>query len=136
MLLVMLLAVLFVVAGCSSDDGAADQIQVGSDPAELLQGAWQDVTPGHGVYLTFEEGDWSLFLSSSLEGRLAWGTYTLDGDEITMVDCPSCSECGGAIAVWIMEFSESGDEADFTFVKDSCTASARGEDWRLIKHSQ
>ena len=122
-----------VAGGCAESDPAE------SDPTEQIQGAWHDITPGHGVYLTFEEeGDWGLYLSSDVEGSsspYAWGTYTLDGVEITMVDNPSSPTCGGDIAKWTVTFSENGDEANFAFIEDSCTSSSRGEDWTLIKQS-
>jgi hypothetical protein len=130
-LLVTTLAVLFLVAGCSSDDG---------DPstAEQLYGTWHDVTPSlSGYYLTFdEEGIVDTYFTSNVDGSPdQWGTYTLDGDILTMTDALDAPYCKGAVSVWTVAFSPDGDETYFAFASDECSESARGVDWTLARQS-
>ena len=106
--------------------------------AEQLYGIWYDHTPGHGVYVGFDaDGQWAVYVHYDPERPVPYhtGTYTLDGDKITMFDDPEGSICAGDIGVWTIGVSESGDEAYFTFGEDSCTESVRSEDWTLRMHS-
>ena len=126
MLLVMLLAVLFVVAGCSSDDGAADQIH----------GTW--LWEKYSAYEEFaEDGTWAVFFNSDLVGGPHdWGTYTFDGETLVFSNAED-SYCPGAVAIWTYEFSDNGQEATKTFVEDSCTASGavRGQDQVVVRQT-
>ena len=83
---------LFLVGGCTSDDGADNEL-AGSDgdpsTAEQLVGTWEDVTPSlFGYYLTFDEdGIVNTYFTSNIDGSPSqWGTYTLNGDVLTMID--------------------------------------------------
>jgi hypothetical protein len=106
--------------------------------ADQLKGLWLDTK--HGVYLDFDaEGGWLLYDQIVYDPDDPVpdhsGTYTLDGAEITMFDHPETSICAGEVGVWIVGVSEGGNEAAFTFVEDSCTVSARSEDWTLVRSS-
>ena len=109
-LLVMLLAVLFVVAGCSSDDAAADQIH----------GTW--LVGRQSVYLQFaEDGTWGGWQNPGLAGDpFDWGTYTFDGETLVQTNAEG-SYCDGAVAIWTVEFSDDGQESKQTIVDDTCT---------------
>jgi hypothetical protein len=129
--LATVLLMLFLVAGCSSDDGDLST-------AEQLYGTWHDVTPSlNGYYLIFdEEGIVDTYFTSDVDGSpFQWGTYTLDGDILTMTDALDAPYCEGAVSVWTVAFSPDGDESYFTFVSDECSSSARGVDWTLARQS-
>jgi hypothetical protein len=109
--LATVLLMLFLVAGCSSDDGDLST-------AEQLYGTWHDVTPSlNGYYLTFDdEGIVDTYFTSNVDGSPdQWGTYTLDGDILTMIDAPDAPFCKGAVSVWTVAFSPNGDETYFAF---------------------
>ena len=112
--LVTVLAVLFLVAGCTSDDDAADEIH----------GAW--LWERYSVYEEFaEDGTWGVWSSASAVGNpwpYDWGTYTFDGETLVYTNAEG-SFCDGAVATFTVEFSDNGQEARETFVEDSCTTS-------------
>jgi hypothetical protein len=157
--LVTVLAVLFLVAGCTSDDGAVDEpagtaaatttevatttaapttTTAGSttsvvDTADLIHGAWhwpeQDVYENYG-----DDGQFGVFLNSDVSGDpYDWGTYTFDDETLTFHNADG-SVCPGATAVWTVRFSDDGTESHQTFVEDSC-ASVRGQDRVLIRQT-
>ena len=113
-------------------------IYVHLDSPDQLLGVWHDITPGHGIYLTFDDaGVWGVYLTSDVESAspYAWGTYTLDEAQITMIDDLDTTICPGAVGIWNVAVSADGEDAFFTFIEDSCTQSIRGEDWTLKRHS-
>ena len=93
-MLVVLLAVLFTAAGCTSDDDAADEIH----------GTW--LVEGAGLYTELaEDGTWGVWQNAALEGDpYDWGTYTLDGETFVMTNAEG-SFCEGSVATWTVEFS-------------------------------
>jgi hypothetical protein len=120
--------------------GIRDTVDSGDlSTAEQLSGTWHDVTPGFpGYYFTFdEEGQWDLYFTSDIDSSPDhWGTHTLDGDRLTMTDALDANPlCKGEVGVWTVSFSPNGDEAYFTFASDTCTESARGQDWTLVRQS-
>ena len=125
-LLVMLLAVLFVVAGCSSDDGAADQIH----------GTW--LWEEYSAYTQLaEDGTWAVWTNPDLVGDPHdWGTYTFDGETLVWTNAEG-SYCPDSVATWTVEFSDNGQEARLTFVEDSCTRSGvvRGQDQVFVRQT-
>lgn len=113
-------------------------IYVDLNSLDQLLGVWHDVTPGHGVYLKFDdEGVWGVYLASDVESATpyAWGTYTLDQAQITMIDDLETTICPGAVGILNVAVSADGEDVYFTFVEDSCTQSIRGEDWTLRRHA-
>ena len=105
---------------------------------EQLYGTWQDVTPSlFGYYLVFdEEGVVDTYFSSNIDGSPnQWGTYSLNGDILTMTDSEDAPYCRGAVSVWTVSFSSNGDEAYFTFASDECRETLRGRDWTLVRQS-
>ena len=124
--LVMLLAIVFVVAGCSSDDDAADQIH----------GTWR--VGEQSIYTELaEDGTWGVWTNADLAGdAYDWGTYTFDGETLVFSNAEG-SYCDGAVAIWTVEFSDNGQEARQTFVEDSCTAPGvtRGQDMVLVRQT-
>jgi hypothetical protein len=60
-----------------------------------------------------------------------WGTYTFEGGVLTYFNADD-SECAGAVAVWEVVFSVDGNEAQETFVSDTCN-SIRGRDRVLVR---
>jgi hypothetical protein len=123
---VVLLAVLLLIAGCGSDDGAADQIH----------GTW--LVEGQGAYTEMaEDGTWGVWTNADLVGdAYDWGTYTFDGETLVLSNAEG-SYCDGAVASWTVEFSDNGQEARQTFVEDSCTAAGvtRGQDMVLVRQT-
>ena len=125
-LLVMLLAALFVVAGCTSDDGAADQIH----------GTW--LWEEYSAYENYgEDGTWAVWLNADLVGDPHdWGTRTFDGETLTTYNAED-TICPGAVAMWTVECSEDGQQARMAFVEASCTAAGvvRGQDRVFVRQA-
>jgi hypothetical protein len=135
--LVTVLAVLLLVAGCSTDNEPA-RSDGDLSTAEQLNGTWHDVPPSlFGYYFTFdEEGIVDTYFTSNIDGSPdQWGTYTLNGDTLTMIDAPDAPFCRGAVSVWTVAFSPNGDKTHFTFASDSCAGTPRGTDWTLVRQS-
>jgi hypothetical protein len=124
-------------AATTTEETMMSEVHVPLETGEQLYGLWHDITPGHGVYVKFDaDGNWGVYLSSDVEaGPYEWGTFTLDGAEITMIDDPDAPMCPDDVAIWTVAVSKDGEHAYFTFVEDSCTESVRGEDWTLVRHS-
>jgi hypothetical protein len=125
MRLVTALAVMFVVAGCTSDD-ASDQIH----------GTW--LLEQYSAYEEFaEDGTWGVWEHADLAGNpYDWGTYTFDGETLVMTNAEG-SYCPGSVATFTVEFSDNGQEARETFVEDTCTkaTAVRGQDRVLIRQT-
>ena len=110
------------------------------DAAEPLYGTW--LVEDFGAYENFrEDGTWQMkFDPNFVEGVLDsvdWGTYTFDGETLTMHNADG-SYCSGATIVSTVAFSEDGQEAQRTFVSDTCTAPGvvRGQDNVIVRQSQ
>lgn len=109
------------------------------DPAEQLYGTW--LWERYGAYENYsEDGTWRMkFDPNFVDGALDsvdWGTYTFDGETLTMHNAEG-SYCPGATIVSTVEFSEDGQELRGTFVEDSCTVPGvvRGQDRVLARQS-
>jgi hypothetical protein len=119
---VLLLVLVSSVAACSSDSG------------EQIQGTWS--VPDLGVWLQFDEGDqFRVAQNSDVEAPFETGTYTFDGETLTMVNSSSSSACPDTEVTFTVVFSADGDEADLTFVEDSCPDAHRSIDQTLIRQS-
>ena len=80
--LVTVLAVLFLIAGCSSDEG---------DPAAELYGEW---LTSEGTTVTYnEDGTWSAQWPGYGPEPFDWGTYTFDGGIMTYFTDPGGRSC-------------------------------------------
>ena len=108
--------------------------------AEPLYGTW--LVEDFGAYENFgDEGTWQMkFDPNFVEGVLDsidWGTYTFDGETLTMHNAEG-SYCSGATIVSTVEFSADGQQAYRTFVSDSCTVAGviRGQDNVIVKQSR
>ena len=125
--LVTVLAVLFLVAGCTSDDDAADDIHgIWLAPAEYS--AYEQIA---------EDGTWGVWSSASLVGDpWDWGTYIFDGETLVFTNAAG-SECAGAVLIFTVEFSDDGQEARETFVEDTCTIedNGRAQDRVLVRQT-
>ena len=115
-------------------------VRDGGDAAEPLFGTW--LVEGFGAYENFRaDGTWQMKLDPNfVEGVLDsvdWGTYTFDGETLTMHNAEG-SYCSGATIVSTVEFSADGQQAYRTFVSDSCTVAGvlRGQDNVIVKQSR
>ena len=84
-----------------------------------------------------EDGTWGVWTNADLVGDpYDWGTYTFDGETLVYSNAEG-SFCDGAVAIWTVEFSDSGQEARLTFVEDSCTTPGvtRAKDQVLVRQT-
>ncbi len=109
------------------------------DAAEPLYGTW--LVEGFGAYENFrEDGTWQMKLDPNFEegvlDSIDWGTYTFDGETLTMHNAEG-SYCSGATIVGTVEFSDDGREAHRTFVSDTCTVPGvdRAQDLVIVKQA-
>ena len=113
----------FCLAACGSS-GDTDQIH----------GVWE--IPAFPVYESFDDdGEFVVALSPDLAEPFEWGTYTFDGELLTLNNADDSDFCPGTSVTWMVEFSDDGDAADRTFVEDSCAMTDRGRDLVMIRES-
>ncbi len=119
----LLLAVLVLLsAACSSD------------ASEQIEGTWLDTT--YGVYLEVgEDGQFIVAWNEELRSPFEWGDYTFDGETLTMNTASDAVYCPDTSITWTVAFSADGDQADLTFVEDSCVGSPRSRDSVWIRQS-
>ena len=118
-----LLAVLVVVAAACS-----------SDASEQIEGTWLDST--NGVYVEIGgDGQVKVADSEAMSDPIEWGDYTFDGETLTMNTASDSSVCPDTSVTWTVAFSADGDQADLTFVEDSCVGSPRSTDLVWIRQS-
>ena len=117
----LLLAVLVLLsAACSSD------------ASEQIEGTWQDST--YGVYLEVgDDGQYKVSFGELMSHPFEVGDYTFDGETLTMNTASDSSVCPDTSVTWTVAFSDDGDQADLTFVEDSCVGADRSGDWVLIR---
>jgi len=121
-LAVLLLVLVSSVAACSDD------------PSGQIEGTWQHSAAN--VWLQFDEGDqFMVAQNSDLDAPFETGTYAFDGEMLTMVNSSSSSSCPDTDVTFTVVFSADGDEADLTFVEDSCPDAQRSVDQTLIRQS-
>ena len=120
----LLLAVLVLVtAACSS-----------SDASEQIEGMWQDST--YGVYLEIgDDGQYEVSVGEAMTHPFEWGDYTFDGETLTTNTASDSQICPDTSVTWTVVFSDDGDQADLTFVEDSCVGSPRSTDLVWIRQS-
>jgi len=118
-----LLAVLVLVAAACS-----------SDASEQIEGTW--LVSADGVYLEFgDDGQVKVAVNEALDHPFEVGDYTFDGETLTRNTASDSQFCPDTSATWTVVFSSDGDQADLTFVKDSCVGSARSTDSVWIRQS-
>lgn len=59
------------------------------------------------------------------------GTYTIDGNKITISDTPKESPCYGMLGVY--NFKLAGDTATITLVEDACEIRRNDSPWELTR---
>ena len=118
----LLLVVLVVlVAACGS-----------SDTGEQIEGVWKDTTTP--VYLVYDEnGQYQVADNAAIEEPFEWGDYTFDGETLTQSAALESLVCSGTSITWTVVLSDDGDQADLTFVEDSCVPANRAQDLVLIR---
>jgi hypothetical protein len=118
---ILLLAVLaLLAAACSS-----------SDASEQIEGTWYWSAPAAGIQVYIEyadDGTFSVSPSTDLSNPIESGTYTFDGETLTVTNDPDSMFCADTTVIWTVEFSDDGDEASVTFVEDTCSGAVRGTD--------
>ena len=102
------------------------------DTSDQIEGTWLN----GGFWVQFDESDqFMVAQKSDVEAPIETGTYTFDGETLTMANSSSSSNCPDKEITFTVVFSADGDEADLTFVEDSCPDSPRSTDQTLIRHS-
>ena len=117
---ILLLAVLALLAAACS-----------SDASEQIEGTWYWSAPEAGIQVYIEyadDGTFSVSPSPDLSNPVESGTYTFDGETLTVIDDPDSRFCADTTATWTVEFSDDGDEASVTIVENTCSGSVRGTD--------
>lgn len=105
-----------------------------SDTSEEIQGIWFDST--NGVYLELDANDeFKVAVNSDVEGPFEMGSYTFDGETLTMNTTTFSPNCPDTSVTWTVVFSADGDEANMTFVDDSCPGAERSKDLVLVRQS-
>ena len=119
----LLLAVLVLVAAACS-----------SDASEQIEGTWFE--SANGVYLELDDdGQFKVADNEALDRPFEWGDYTFDGETLTMNNASDAVYCPDTSVTWTVVFSDDGDQADLTFVEDSCVGSPRSTDLGWIRQS-
>jgi len=117
----LLLAVLTLFAAACS-----------SDASEQIEGKWQDSL--YGVYLEIgDDGQFKVDVGEAMKHPFEVGDYTFDGETLTMNTASESSVCPDTSVTWTVAFSDDGDQADLTFVEDSCVGADRSGDSVLIR---
>ena len=109
-------------------------VACGSDSSEQIQGTWADSTTG--VYLEYDaDGEYMVSFDSELREGFEWGSYTFDGESLTQDTAADSEVCPSTSVTWTVVFSDDGDQADLTFVEDSCESVGRAQDLVLDRES-
>jgi len=61
------------------------------------------------------------------------GDYTFDGETLTMNTASDSLNCPDTSVTWTVALSDDGDQADLTFVEDSCVGADRSRDLAWIR---
>ena len=105
-----------------------------SDASEEIEGTWYwtqtEVYVGYG-----DDGRISVSYSENLASPIESGTYTFDGETLTVNNGPDSRYCASASVTWTVEFSDDGEEADMTFVEDSCQDAVRSQNMVVTRVS-
>jgi len=119
----LLLAVLVLLAAACS-----------SDASEQIEGTWLETT--YGVYWEIgDDGQFIVAWNEELRHPIELGNYTFDGETLTMNTASDSPNCPDTSVTWTVAFSDEDDQADLTFVEDSCVASERSMDLVWIRQS-
>ena len=119
----LLLAVLVLLAAACS-----------SDASEQIEGTWLE--SANGVYVEIgDDGQFKVADNEALSDPFEWGDYTFDGETLTMNTASDAVYCPDSSITSTVVFSDDGDQADLTFVEDSCVGSPRSTDLVWIRQS-
>jgi hypothetical protein len=103
-----------------------------SDASERIEGKWQDST--FGVYLEVgDDGQFKVSVGEALTHPFEVGDYTFDGETLTMNTASESLNCPDTSVTWTVAFSDEDDQADLTFVEDSCVGADRSVDMVWIR---
>ena len=117
----LLLAVLAVFAAACS-----------SDASEQIEGTWLETT--YEVYLEVgDDGQFKVSVGEALTHPFEFGDYTFDGETLTMNTASDSLNCPDTSVTWTVALSDDGDQADLTFVEDSCVGADRSGDGVWIR---
>ena len=104
-----------------------------SDTGEQIEGVWRDTL---GVYLEYDgNGQYTAADNAEVEEPFEWGDYTFDGETLTQSTASDSRVCPGTSVTWTVVSTDDGDQADLTFVEDSCVPATRAQDLVLIRQS-
>ena len=118
----LLAGLVLVAAACSSAE------------SEQIEGTWFE--PANGVYVEIGgDGQFIVADNEALSDPFEWGDYTFDGETFTMNTASDAAYCPDTSLTSTVVFSDDGDQADFTFVEDSCAGSPRSTDLVWIRQS-
>ena len=117
----LLLAVLVLLAAACS-----------SDASEQIEGTWLE--SANGVYVEIgDDGQFKVADNEALSDPFEWGDYTFDGETLTMNTASESLNCPDTSVTWTVAFSDEDDQADLTFVEDSCVGADRSMDLAWIR---
>jgi len=103
-----------------------------SESSEQIRGRWFDSTAG--VYLEFDaDGEYMVAVNSDLAEPFEWGSYTFDGGSLTQDTASDSPVCPSTSVTWTVILSDDSEQADLTFVEDSCVPATRSQDLVLIR---
>ena len=103
----------------------------GSDTSEQIGGVWSSAD---GAYVEYEEdGQYQVAENPEVEGPFEWGDYTFDGETLTNNAASDSESCPNTSVTWTVAFSDEGDQADLTFVEDSCVGNGRSQDLVFVR---
>lgn len=114
---------ILIVNGDSTPLAPADT----GDASEQIEGTWY--WPELGLYIKAAD-DGTVLVSSNthFSNPLESGTYTFDGETLTVTDDLDSRFCAGTAATWTVEFSDDGDRASVTLVEATCSGAVRNID--------
>ena len=81
------------------------------------------------------DGQFKVADNEALSDPFEWGDYTFDGETLTMNTDSDAVYCADTSITSTVAFSDDGDQADLTFVEDSCVGSPRSADLVWIRQS-
>ena len=108
-----LLVLVLSSAGCGDDDSA---------DSDVIHGTW--VTELEGKYQTFsEDGSWTAKSNPDMEASTDEGTFTFDGETLTVISAPGFGCGGGEQGSYEVEVVDE-NTLDLTVIDDSCVPRA------------
>jgi hypothetical protein len=107
--MLFLMVMLALLGGCGSD-GTDDAL------AESMTGTWESK---YG-YVEFRDDGTYAAGNEVASADLEWGTWSTEGDVLTMVPAEDSRYCAGRTGIYIIEFFEDGNRLEATVEDDAC----------------